>query len=435
MNVVSPDASFDRFGFRIDPGVGYARGTILGSALDETKRLRRGWELARRRHSRHGASSFADFTGNSAELPLAANELPLCEEWVGLALTTEELRLRALEHMGGRVDRDGFAVLARTSGAIFTWLNLHGVDRTVLSVVPVGGHAHSSLHHAARSCRSKVIEVDADRLDQSLIDQYRPATAIITSVTSSLEELDGDQIRGVTAMLKDAGCPSLLDDAYGARLRPIVRGGPKSLELGADVAVTNADKIGLGGPRCCFVAGDPELVTAMESWAALAGLDGRAPAVAGALAALRAFSPQFIWDAIEDGHRLAESLTKRFGERYVSQTVLGPTIEEEGALQLLLDRYSPIETGELRPCEITAAVSMVLLESDGIITVNALSHPGSRVALRLKPTRGSLSKVGGAERFADALETAFESVGRQAMDSDAIRRLIIGTAESVTAGK
>jgi L-seryl-tRNA(Ser) seleniumtransferase len=426
MNTLPPSAGVDRFGFPIDPTVGYARGRILGSPLDETRRLRHAWSIAHRRFSTHGASAFADFTGNVAELPIGPEDLPLCEEWVGQSVAMEGLRPLVLEHLGGRLDRHGFAVLTRTSGAIFTWLNLYGAGSTALSIVPAGGHGHSSLHHAARSCRSRLVEVEADKLDEAFIDEHRPAVAVITSVTSSLEELDGAQLRRAAGLLNDAGCLTLLDDAYGARMRPIVHGGPKSLEVGVDVAVTNGDKLGLAGPRCCFVVGDPELVMAMETWAAQMGLDGRAPAIAGALAALQRFTPQLVWDDIEDGRLLSDALTRRFGETHVSRTVLGPTIGEESALQLLLERYGPVDTGELRPCEITAAVSMLLLESEGIVTVNALSHPGSRVALRLKPTRGSLSKVGGGEPFADALEKAFESVSRHARDSDAIRRLIMG---------
>jgi L-seryl-tRNA(Ser) seleniumtransferase len=293
-------------------------------------------------------------------------------------------------------------------------------------VVPRGGHGHSSINHAARLMGCRIVEAHPDDLSEILSSIEVPDAAIITAVTSSLEELSDSEIRRATTTLRSVGCRTMLDDAYGARIRPILRNGAPSLELGADVAVTNGDKAALAGPRCCMVAGDPRLVREIESWASSSGLDARVPSLMGLLRALQAFSPDALRTDVADGELLNSSLNARFGDDVVVPGLLGPTIWEEDAHSLVLSRAQGQNPGAIRPCETTAAIAMILLSRYGIVTVNAMSHPGSRVALRLKPTTGSIANVGGAAAFTAALDDAIATTAEHFSDASTMAAVILG---------
>ena len=418
--------NYDRFGFSIDPSVGYARGHVLPTPLDDARRMTWAWARTAERARTHGPSSFSILTGNAGQFPLTSEDLKICNEWTAPGLGWPRLRKLALEHLGGG-GQDQFLLLSRTSAAIFSWLMLHGRNRTVLSVVPKNGHGHSSIHFAAAAADAQVVEIEAHALRGDMLRLLKPGCAIITSVTSSMEELSDTEISDVASLLQDAGCPSLLDDAYGARVRPVFRGQLRSLETGVDVAVTNGDKVGLGGPRCALVAGRADLVDQMGAWAAEAGTDARGPIIIGMLRALESYTPDRLLQDAADGAELGHVLHSRFGGRYVKQSTLGPKILEEDALELVLNKCEGHNPHHIRPAEVTAAVGLFVLRHHGIITVNSHGQPGARVSLRLKPTQGSLASAGGASAVADALEEAFNWVAMHLHRPDDMRAMILGT--------
>ena len=100
-----------------------------------------------------------------------------------------------------------------------------------------------------------------------------PIVTSVTSVTSELEVIPGEELRRVVTTLSEAGCPTLLDDAYGSQLRPILFDGPRGLELDVDAVVANGDKAALGGPRCALVAGRAETITKIAATASMIGVD------------------------------------------------------------------------------------------------------------------------------------------------------------------
>src|SRR5215510_13255115 len=110
--------SADRFGNPIDPVVGFARGNIIRSSVDEARRLRQGQAVAADRVRKLGPHSIGVFTGNQRDFPLKPEDLAtLCEEWVGPGLFAEDLREVAIAHLGGE-GGDGVAVFNRTSAGI-----------------------------------------------------------------------------------------------------------------------------------------------------------------------------------------------------------------------------------------------------------------------------------------------------------------------------
>jgi L-seryl-tRNA(Ser) seleniumtransferase len=84
------------------------------------------------------------------------------------------------------------------------------------------------------------------------------------------------------------------------------------------------------------------------------------------------------------------------------------------------------ERTALVPTEVTAAVGMILLRDQGVLTVNTHGAPGGRVSLRLKPTAGALDAVGGVAALVAALDMAVATVAERLDDPAWIARILFG---------
>ena len=420
----------DSFGNPLDPIVGFARGRIIGSSVDEARRLRQGQAIAAERVRRLGPESIGVFTGNQREFPLQTEDLAThCEEWVGPGLFADALRGVAIAHLGGRPD-DAVTAVNRTSAGIIATIAALADGRTVVSVVPPGGRSHASVIRGCGVARVDLQEVAGDRDWRAAIEGHAPALVVVTTVTSSLEFLADDVAQAVAEKARAAGASVLLDEAYGARMRPVLRGGLPSLQLGGDLAITNCDKAGLSGPRCGVIVGRSGLVTRVSAKASEFGMEARAPIAASALRSLERFSPADLIEEAQSGQRLGQALRDRMGADLVAVSDLGPMIDEDLAMREVFRRAGlaclPCENAGLTPAEVTSALGMVLLRDHGILTVNTHGQPGARVSVRLKPTHGAIDRVGGMAQVVDAMLAAFDEVARLAGRPDALARLILG---------
>jgi L-seryl-tRNA(Ser) seleniumtransferase len=425
--VAAETVKTDRFGNPIDPTVGFARGSIIRSSIDEALRLRHGQAVAAKRVKLLGAESIGVFTGNQRDFPIQAEDIAtLCEEWVGPGLCAEELRQVAIGHMGGRTD-DAVAVFNRTSAGIIAAIAALAGGKPVVSVVPPGGRSHASVVRGAKIAGVPVREIQGDKAWAKAIDAARPALVVVTTVTSSLERLEDHVTREVIHYAHALGATVCLDEAYGARLRTVLHGGALSLQLGADISITNCDKAGLSGPRAGVLVGRPELVTAAAAKGAEFGMEARAPIAAAVLRSLQKYQPDDLREESAAGQKLAEALEQKMGKDLVKRSDLGPMVDEDAVLQVLLkmaDRGN--ESPVVVPCEATSALGMVLLEDHGILTVNTHGQPGARVSLRLKPTLDALDRTGGFDAVVSAVQRSLERVAAVIHDRDAIARLVVG---------
>lgn len=417
----------DSFGNQLDPVVGFARGNIIKSSVDEARRLKNGQTIAAERVRLLGPDSIGVFTGNQREFPLKVEDLNThCEEWVGPGLFAEELRTAAIEHMGGRAD-DGVAVVNRTSAGIIATIAALASGKGVVSVVPPGGRSHASVIRGCGIAQVPLHEVQGDKDWASVIEEQKPALVVITTVTSSLEFLSDDVAMDVVAVAKRAGALILCDEAYGARMRPVLRGGLPSLQLGGDLSITNCDKAGLSGPRSGLLVGRPSLVTRVSAKASEFGMEARAPIAASALRSIQRFSPKDLLDEAQSGQQLGKALRIAMGADLIEVSDLGPMIEEDLAMKEVFRRACrPTDGSGIAPAEITSAIGAVLLRDHGILTVNTHGQPGARVSVRLKPTHGAIDKVGGMERVVDAMQASFDSVARLVHTPAELAQLILG---------
>lgn len=419
----------DRFGNPIDPSVRYARGSILASSVDESRRLAHGRSLIRERIAHHGAESIFVLTGNQRDFPLLAEDLGIAtEEWVGAALIAPRAARLVIGHLAAPPG-SGVALFNRASAGIIAAISaLVPGGSTLLSFAPPGSGAHASVRRGARLAGARIEEVDTiSGLGERLASS--PSMVVVTPVCSELGVLPSDDLLTAVEMARGRGAITFLDDAYGARLRPVLLEGPRSLESGADLAITNSDKAGLEGPRGGFMAGRDDLVLRVEARAAELGQEARTPIAMGIVRCLERWHPDALLEEARDGTTLSNEVEARFGAARVHRTALGPSIGEEDLLEVALGRAG-LEPSQARivPAEASAALGMLLLEDWGILTVNVAGQPGARVSLRLKPVAGMLERFGGANRMAEAVDAALTTLSEMIDDPEQMRRTILGEA-------
>lgn len=418
----------DSLGNEIDPAVGYARGRFLASSADEVRRLRNAQRLAADVIAERGVDSIGIFTGNARAFPLTADDLDLAEEWTGPGRFADRLRAAGIDHLGGR-STDAVAVVNRTSGGIVAAMVALSAGRPVVSFVPRGDRSHASVIRGCALAGVQLVEVDDPIGIEPAIEEAQPVLVVVTTVTSTLARLEDADSRDVIRTAQASGATVFMDEAYGARFRPVLHGGVKSLELGADLAITNTDKAGLSGPRGGVLVGREAPVVTVLAKASELGIEARAPIALGALRSLEGFDPAILRQEVEDGRAVADALVARVGEEVVVRTELGPSLSEDAVANIVRDRSGPTAP-TLVPCEITALAGLEMLRNHGVITVNSHGQPGGRVSIRLKPTEQAVERVGGADALVAALDNALDTVAERWSDDAWVAATLFGEQES-----
>ncbi|MBW2148517.1 MAG: aminotransferase class I/II-fold pyridoxal phosphate-dependent enzyme [Deltaproteobacteria bacterium] len=424
-NGESASISLGRTGHPIDPSVGYARGTILSSPLDESKRFQHAMRLVQRRAITKGASSFFNFTGLHRDYPLPPDKVAFAEEWIGPAFFRDELAELAREHFGGGAEHDVAVFNRATAGIIATCLALSRPGSTVLSVIPVT-RSHPSIARGVGLANARLAEVSTLSEVEECLSSGQVSLIVITGVSSELQVMEEEVLLDVVRLGKARGIPTFLDDAYGARLRPLIYGQRKTLETGVEMGITSCDKAGLGGPRAGLMAGRPDLMDRVLAKAAELGLEARPALSLGVCASLAKFEPAGLRREVELGEKIYDQLSLRFGKDRVRRTGLGAAIPEEEAWDLVRSLRPSDAPLPVIPAEITAGVGMYWLEHYGIITVNALGQPGARVSLRFKPDPCEIERFGGISALVEAIDDGLRHIAEKSGSIAEMKQLILG---------
>lgn len=422
-----PGNPTDAFGNTIDPEVGYARGSILMSSLEETRRFRHCQEITVRRVQQHGVESIGVFTGSRRAFPiLPKDQETICEEWLGPSLHEQTLKEAALAHLGGQPSHD-IAFFNRTSAGIIAAINTLGSGRPVVSVVPENGRSHTSVLRGCALAGIPLIETQQSRDWRSVITRCKPKLIIITTVTSKLDTLSDLEIEQIIESGHKIDARVMLDEAYGARLRPALLGGRPSLAFDADLTITNCDKSGMQGPRAGLMAGRPAVIAQVQARAFELGMEARAPIIAGAFRALQHYRPEHLIAEAANGQALTDALSAALPSLHVKRSALGPLLSEDNILAEMMHRAKPpYKKGLIVPCEATTALGILLLRDYGILTTNTHGQPGASVTLRLKPIHGALERVGGISGVVDALRLSIDTAAQLLDKPVQLRTLFFG---------
>jgi L-seryl-tRNA(Ser) seleniumtransferase len=331
----------------------------------------------------------------------------------------------ALKHMGADPAKHKALVLNRVSAANFIALTtvLQPGDR-VFGYAPAGGVTHPScvrpISMAGADFREFFSFAD---LEQAWREEGAPRLLLITPITASKKHLDLADFKRALTLPRGPDTLVYVDDAHMAS-RIGFFGEPRTFEVGdVDLAVCSADKH-VAGPRAGIFVGRPELVTTIGSRAYELGLEAQAGQYVGVANALRNFDPQVIRRAGELAKQLVEVLVAQYGAKRAYLGGPGVSISGDDVLDIAREQRGIDDKPALVSVEAAGLVAMEMLEQDGILTIGAVSMPGSAPAVRLMmyPDGHKL----GVERIAASLENGISRLAEVIDDVDQARAQLLG---------
>jgi L-seryl-tRNA(Ser) seleniumtransferase len=415
-------APTDRFGNPVVDGLPYARGEILRTTADDHVKHQRAGAIV---EERHRAGRLYNFTGLERSLVPGDADPALFDDELAAAYYGERLRRLALEHLGGKPDRDDVLVTNRLTAAIFVAMQtLVQPESTVFGVSP--GYSHPAVVRAVRFAGGRLTETrGADELAVQLAAARVPALVVLTRLPVTYEPLGSGELDAIMAAARRRHAVIFADEAGGARVGPAVLGQPRTLELGVDAGATGLDKYGTFGPRLGLLAGRRELVAEMRVRALELGMEARPllyPAVVHSLARYR---PERVRELVAATEVVCEAVRARLGE-LVTRTPVAFRLEGEDILAEAMSRGG-LSTPPIVPVEATAALAMLLLRDHGILTVHFAALPPGTAALLVKfiPPE-TLERLGGPDVFAHAVESSLDTLGRLVADPSRVRELLLG---------
>lgn len=420
-------AATDRLGNPIDPIVRYARGSILKSTDEEVARMLRARKIAGERVRTQGKDSVYDLSGmnrgsglNADEVGDLTSHVPFFNRFEG---KTEPF---ALKHMAADPAKHSALILNRVSAANFIALTtvLKAGDR-VFCLAPLGGITHPSAVRPITMAGANFTEFFsfAD-LEQAWNTEGAPRLLLITPITASKKHLDYSEFKRALALPRAPHTLVFVDDAHMASRIGFFEEPPTFAVGEVDLAVCSADKH-VAGPRAGVFVGRRDLITAIGSRAYELGLEAQAGQYVGVANALRDFDPKVIKRAGELAKEVVEVLQAQYGAKRAYLGGPGVSIAGDDILDIAREQSGKTNKPALVAVEAAGIVAMQMLEQDGVLTIGAVSMPGSSPAVRLMmyPDGHKL----GVERIAASLENGISRLAQVLDNPDEARAQLLGT--------
>ncbi|MCC7485643.1 MAG: hypothetical protein IT529_11740 [Burkholderiales bacterium] len=422
-----PDArtsQADRFGNPLDPIVGYARGSILKGTDEEVRRMLYARQIVARRFRHGGPGSVHDLSGmnrgagiGGEDVPHLTSHVPFFERFEG---KTEPL---ALKHMGADPRRYRAIIVNRVSAANFIALTtiLTSAD-TVLALAPAGGSCHPSTVRPIAMAGAGFRQFHSiDELEREWRRAGPPRVLLITPISASKRHIDLADVQRALALPRGPRTIVFVDDAHMASRVGFFRE-PRTFQLGeVDLAVCSADKH-VAGPRAGVFVGRPELVEEIGSRIYELGLEAQAGQYVGVANALRNFDPEVIRRAGELATALLDVMQRQYGRRaYLGGP--GVSIDGDDVIDIAREEKGSVRKPGLVAVEAAGLVAMEMLREDGILTIGAVSMPGSAPVLRLMmyPDGHKL----GVERIVASVEKGISKLAEVLDDVDGAREKLL----------
>ena len=415
----------DRFGNAFDPIVGYARGAILKTTDQEVQRMLKARHMVGHRVRTKGVDSIYDLSGmnrgaglTDAEVPHLTSHVPFFERFEG---KTEPL---ALKHMGANAHQHKALIVNRVSAANFIALTtILKPGDNVFALAPAGGSSHPSTVRPIAMVGAAFQQFHAiDELEQAWQTQGPPRLLLVTPISASKHHIDLAHVQRALALPRTAHTLAYLDDAHMASRVGYFRE-PRTFQVGdIDLAVCSADKH-VAGPRAGVFVGRPDLVDQIGSRIYELGLEAQAGQYVGVANALRDFDPEVIRQAGELAKELLVVMQGRYGEK-AYQGGPGVSMSGDDVLGIAMEQSSAKGKPALVAVEAAGVVAMDMLAQDGILTIGAVSMPGSAPVVRLMmyPDGHNL----GVERIAASVDNAISALSAVVSEVDAAREKLLG---------
>ena len=420
----SPGA--DRFGNPLDPIVRYARGTILAGTDEEVARMLKARQLVAERVRAKGQDSVYDLSGmnrgsgiTNEDVPHLSSHVPFFERFEG---KTEPY---ALKHMGADPAQHSAIILNRVSAANFIALTtiLKPGDR-VLALAPINGVSHPSTVRPIAMAGAKLEEFHTyAELEKAWHTGGAPRLLLITPISASKRHLPFEEFTQALALPRKPDTLAFVDDAHMAS-RVAFFEEPRTFQVGAiDLAGCSADKH-VAGPRAGVLVGRKDLIIEIGSRAYELGLEAQAGQYVGVANALKNFDPRVVKQAGELAKQLVEVLAQKYGSTRAYLGGPGVSIAGDDVIDIALEQRGGKTKSKLVAVEAAGLVAMEMLEKDGVLTIGAVSMPGSAPVMRLMmyPDGSRL----GMERIVASLDASFDRLAEVIDDVDAARAQLLG---------
>ena len=389
---------------------------IVENSVHEVKKRENSLRIIKKIIHSDGRNQLYDLTGLSGGFLLTEEDLKLLETYVGPALFEEQLEKMGKEHLGG----EKVLGLNRTSS---------GILATILALVRPGSYvvhylpklpSHPSIPRSCSLLGANYLEFDDLKSffipdDTSLI--------VITGSTMDHQVIEVAEFKEIIKMAKSKSnssnieIPVLVDDASGARLRPVIFNQPSAIELGADMVVTSTDKL-MNGPRGGLMSGRKDLINKIKSKAHQFGLEAQPPLVAGMVRGLENFNPENLLESLEKKQELIKSLNSQLGG--FEETPTGVMITPE-ALSLEIGNEG-IKT-DLSDSDISFVWAMILLKKYGILTIPAVGMPGASPTVRFDLASQD-AKILNLDELKEMILSSFKELLNLVDDPDKCREMI-----------
>jgi L-seryl-tRNA(Ser) seleniumtransferase len=416
----------DRFGNPLDPIVRYARGTILKSTDEEVTRMLRAREIVGERVKAKGKDSVYDLSGMNRgsgithdDVPHLTSHVPFFERFEG---KTEPY---ALKHMGADPAIHSAIILNRVSAANFIALTtiLKRGDR-VLALAPALGVSHPSTVRPISMAGANFQEFHSyAELEKEWHSGGAPRLLLITPISASKRHLPFEDFTKALVLPRRPDTLVFVDDAHMAS-RVAFFEEPRTFQVGAiDLAACSADKH-VAGPRAGVLVGRKDLMTEIGSRAYELGLEAQAGQYVGVANALKNFDPRVVKQAGELAKQLIEVVVQQYGAKRAYLGGPGVSIAGDDVIDIALEQRGGNAKPKLVAVEAAGLVAMQMLEQDGVLTIGAVSMPGSAPVVRLMmyPDGSRL----GIERIVASLDSSIERLAEVIDDVDAAREQLLG---------
>ena len=409
----------DRFGNLIPRDLDYARGSILKGSKEEELRRIHGLTLVRDRNQK----KIFNLTGVTRNSSLIKDDVRKMESWLSATHYSGKAEEMAVKFSGGDPKRHAATVMNRGTSAILA-IALCFVKKgeNVISITP-DGISYPSIARVVEVIGANLVEAspsDIKRLPKIVKRYKKVELLIITPISTRKYHLPLELVKKTLDMGKKHGLLTFLDDAW-ASLRINVYHEPKTLELGADLALLSPDKYMIG-PRAGVVVGRKDLVAEINTRALMFGLESQQSQY---VSVYRAFEDQDL-SPIRRAGELTDILFKKMKETYDGRAYHlggGVAMSEEDVLEIACKRTG--RQPSITPGEASSAHAMLMLGNYGIVTGLTMIAPGRPPYSRLMlfPDGQKL----GVDRIMEAIEDSFDQLAKVIDKPEEARKIILGT--------
>lgn len=421
---MSAAASVDRLGNPLAPGVPYARGRILRETADDLRKVAVAQSHLRAR--RAAGLPVWLMSGLERRLDAREQDLELMDDELAGALHGERLREVGLEHLGGDPARHDVLLTNRLTAALLIAADVMiEPGDVVLGVSP--RYSHPAVVRAVAHARGTFTDcAGLGALRAELERRERVDVVFVTRLAVSYEIMDERDLAHAIGLARERGARTIVDDAGGARVGPAVFDQPRTLALGVDAGATGLDKYGTTGPRVGLLGGERALVARMRTRAFEMGLEARQMLYPAVVRSLEGYAPERVRERVAATQAVAAALKRRISANRLFETPVTVQLRAEDVLELAMERAGA-RTAPIVPYEATAALAMLMLRDHGIMTVHFAGIPPGTAALMIKflPPE-TLDAMGGAERFAEALDASLDTLAGMLGDEAAVEALLLG---------